>query len=214
VLQTTGETPPEGDPQGVSFTCPRHACTDPPEPPHHTEPQPTTASHCNWPQVPQHTTHNTPNHDGLRRWSWDTAHSPTAPMAPDTPCHPTQLSPQHHTSAHCTSQDHSTQGRLQCLPTPMHQPGPPHASADGAPCPFPCHAALMQQPAHNARQQQCGHTPLLIPATTHAAHTLPVICWQCWRTGRTREFGRQGHLYQSRRRCCLVPPAPARGRAI
>jgi hypothetical protein len=34
-LQTTGETPKEGDPHGASFTCPHHASTDPPEPPHH-----------------------------------------------------------------------------------------------------------------------------------------------------------------------------------
>jgi hypothetical protein len=34
-LQTTGETSQEGDPHGVLFTCPHHAPTDPPEPPHH-----------------------------------------------------------------------------------------------------------------------------------------------------------------------------------
>jgi hypothetical protein len=41
-----------------------------------------------------------------------------------------------------------------------------------------------------------------------------VVAWDCWHTGRTWEFGRRGHLYQS---CChrrLVPPAPARGTAI
>jgi hypothetical protein len=34
----TGEAPQEGDPHGVSFTCPHHAPTDPPKPPHHRSP--------------------------------------------------------------------------------------------------------------------------------------------------------------------------------
>jgi hypothetical protein len=97
------------------------------------QPAPATTTHDT-----QHTTHNTPNHNSLHCWSRNTANGPTAPTAPDTPHHPTQLSPQRswarpsHTSATCTSQAHSTQGKSRRLPTPMHQPGPPHASADGA----------------------------------------------------------------------------------
>jgi hypothetical protein len=93
--------------------------------------------------------------------------------APDTLRHPTRLSPQcswarpGHTSAPCTSQAHSTQGKLRWLPTPMHQPGPPHASANGAPRPFPCHAAPMRQLAHNTRQRQS--TALLPPPSGSVA---------------------------------------------
>jgi hypothetical protein len=170
-----GATDDRGDPtrerptRCVVCAHPRHARTDPPEPPRHTEPQPTTASHHDRPQLPQRTTHNTPNYDRLRCWSRDTAHGPTAPTAPDTLRHPTRLSPQRswarpgHTSAPCTSQAHSTQGKSRRLPTPMHQPGPPHASADGAPRPFPCHAALTRQLAHNTRQR---HSTAPLPPTS------------------------------------------------
>jgi hypothetical protein len=51
--------------------------------------------------------------------------------------------------------------------TPMHQPGPPHASADGAPRPILCHAAPTRQPAHNARQQH-STTPLPPPLDSAA----------------------------------------------
>jgi hypothetical protein len=87
-----GATDNRGDLQGALFVGPCHAPTNPPEPPHYTEPQSTTASHRNWPQVPRHTKHDTPS---LHHWPRDTAHGPTAPMAPDTPCHPTRLPPQH-----------------------------------------------------------------------------------------------------------------------
>jgi hypothetical protein len=150
VLQTIGETPPGGDPQGASFAhapamlalthLSRHVIQNP------NPQQQATATGPSYHNT-RHTTHDTPNYDRLRPWSRDTAHGPTAPTAPNTLRHLTRLSPQRswawpgHTSAPCTSQAHSTQGKSQRLPTPMHQPGTPHASADGAPRPFPCHAA-------------------------------------------------------------------------
>jgi hypothetical protein len=61
-------------------------------------------------------------------------------------------------------------GKSQQLPTPMHQPGPPHASADGAPHPFSCHAAPTRQPAHNARQR---HSTALLPPPLDSAAEPP-----------------------------------------
>jgi hypothetical protein len=115
----------------------------------------------------------------------------------------------------------------QWFPTPMHQPGPPHASADGAPRPNPvsCSPDTTASPQRKATTQHCpaaptpglggrttrrGRTSTLILPTTCAAHTLPAICWRRWRAGRTQEFRRRGHLYQSRCHCRLAPPAPAK----
>jgi hypothetical protein len=222
--------PTGGDPQGASFARPCHVRTDPPELPRHTEPQSTTASHCDRLQVPHHTIHDTQNHDtqnhdtqnhnSLRRWSQDTAHGTTAPMAPDTPRHPTRL----------------FLGAARSHQCPLHQPGPlhagqvttaphTHASADGAPHPFSCHAAPMQQPAHKATTQHRpaaptpglgnrntghGRTPTLIPPTTRAAHTPPAICWRCWRAGRTREFGSKATFT----RAAALRPPPPRGAGL
>jgi hypothetical protein len=45
--KTTGETPQEGDPHGVLFTCTHHAPTDPPEPPCHRSPAHNNNGHPN-----------------------------------------------------------------------------------------------------------------------------------------------------------------------
>jgi hypothetical protein len=88
-LQMTGETPQEGDPHGASFTCPHHAPTDPPEPPHHRSPAHNNDGHPNpHPNGKDTTTgpaaHHTPQtttHDSRCCLSWDTAHGPAAPTA-------------------------------------------------------------------------------------------------------------------------------------
>jgi hypothetical protein len=113
-----------------------------------------------------------------------------------------------------------------------------HAPARPTPCkcrqcptpiPVPCSPDATASPQHTATTQHCpaaptprlggrttgrSCTPALIPPTTCAANTPPAICWRCWRAGRTREFRRLGHLYQSCRCRRLAPPAPVRGRVI
>jgi hypothetical protein len=200
VLQTTGETPPGGDPRGASFARPHHVRTDPPEPPHHTEPQPTTASHRDRPQVPQHTTHKTTPH---KTTTASAAGPGTRPNCPHSPRH--AASP----DAAVFSMFLGAPRSHQC---PLHQPGPlhagqvptaPHAHAPARPtpckcrwCPTPipvsCSPDTTAGPQHKATTQHCpaaptlrlggrttgrGCTPALIPPTTCAAHTPPAICW-------------------------------------
>jgi hypothetical protein len=147
----------------VVCACPCHACTDPPEPPHHTEPQPTTASHRDRPQLPQHTTHNTPNYNRLRRWSRDTAHGPRHAVSPD---------------AAVTSMFLGAARPHQC---PLHQPGPlhtgqvataphTHAPARPTPCkcrrcptpiPVPCSPDVTAGPQHKATTEHRPAAPTL-----------------------------------------------------
>jgi hypothetical protein len=126
--------------------------------------------------APGTTTHNTQHTKPQQSPPLVPGHS-TRPNCPCGPRHAT--SPQRsyarpgHTSAHCTSQAHSMQGKSRRLLKPMHQPGPPHASADGAPHPFPCHAAPTRQPAHNTRKRH-STAPLPPPPDSAAEPPDPV----------------------------------------
>jgi hypothetical protein len=213
VLQTAGETPPGGDPRGASFACPRHVRTDPPKPPHHTEPQPTTASHRDRPQVPHHTTHNTQNHNTQNH--------------DKQPRQPLLLVPGHRTRHNCPhGPRHAVSpnaavfsmflGAARSHQCPLHQPGPlhagqvtttPHTHAPARPTPcncqwcptpilVPCSPDATAGPQRKATTQHCPAAPTsgLGSRTTGQGRTpaliLPTTCAahtppaNCWRCWR------------------------------
>jgi hypothetical protein len=160
----TGETPPGGDPQGASFARPCHACTDPPEPPCHTEPQPTTASHCDRPQVPQHT-------------------KPRQPL-PLVPEHSTQPNCPHgprHTASPDPAVISMFLGAARPHQCPLHQPGPlhagqvatvPHTHAPARPTPCKCRQCPTPNPVSCSPDATAGPQH---KATTQHHPTAPTL---------------------------------------
>jgi hypothetical protein len=115
------------------------------------------ASHCNQPQVPQHTTHQATTAAG---------HG-TQPNCPHSPRH--AVSP----NTAVTSMPLGAARPHQC---PLHQPGPCRASIDSSPCPCTSQAHFMQVPtaphAHACvMQPQCDSQP-----TAQDNNTAPPHC--------------------------------------
>jgi hypothetical protein len=150
---------------------------------HITEPQPMTASHHDRPQVPQHTTHNTPYHDSLHCWSRDTAHGPghnTRPIHPNHPRHAaspdvaqpttTTATPTHNPMARTPQPAPprtTTHDSRRCLsPDTAHGPATPTASSHGKLTPAPTTSN-----GHNASKAHAGQVLMnvLTPLTPHIA---------------------------------------------
>jgi hypothetical protein len=135
------------------------------------------------------------------------ARSHQCPLHQPGPLHAGQVP----TAPHTHAPARPTPCKCRRCPTPIPMSCSPNVTA------APQHKAMTQHcPAAptlglGGRTTRCGRTPALIPPTTHAAHTPPAICWQCWHAGRTQEFRSSGGRATSTRAAAvatLCPPPP------
>jgi hypothetical protein len=101
-LQTTGEIPQEGDLHGALFTCPHHAPTDPPKPPHRRSPAHDNNSHPNpHPNGNDTMTSPTTHHTSTTTTTAcpRTQHTAHPPQPPQT-CRVTQRGSTHNNDGH------------------------------------------------------------------------------------------------------------------